>query len=257
MREIYIYGTDRRFDLIAQRFKSEGKTVFREGVSREPAVYLFGLNADKEQIRLQMEQMKPESTVFLSRSNDALQQLALEKGLEIISLMEETSYVSSNAAATAEGTLAAVIQAVPRTLREIRVLICGFGNCGKALAKLLRACGCQVFIFSRSGSMEAAKKAGFSLCRIAQDPMDCFDVILNTVPAPIFSDAVLARIPSGTHLFQIASGCSGMDPSQLEKQGILFHPLPGLPGKVAPESEADTIHQILSRSCSDFKQERQ
>lgn len=257
MHDFYIYGTDKRFDLIADRLIEDGKTVARSGVSQKSATYLFPLNTAGDALISQLENIQPKSLVFVGKSNEAVREKAKENQIHLISLLDEHDYVEENALATAEGTLASVIQETNRVLRDTCVLICGFGNCGKAIARLFWLCGCEVWIFSREGSMEKAHCEGFNTYRAPGKHMGMFDAIINTVPAPIFSETFLQSFVPGTHLFQVASGLSGIDPNLLKEKGIPFHPLPGLPGKVAPESEADSILRILSRYCSDSNQERQ
>ena len=85
--------------------------------------------------------------------------------------------------------------------------------------------------------------------------MGMFDAIVNTVPAPIFTDAFLDGFSPEAHLFQVATGLSGATAEAFSARRIHFHPLPGLPGLCAPQNEADAIYRILKRYRSQSKDE--
>lgn len=249
MKAFYIFGKDRRFDLLSQRLFRDGYQVFRE--EREtflsPAAFVFPLGEKEERILSLLEKIPPESLVLLGKGTERIRLLCEDKGHTCVCLLEREDYLSFNCIATSEGTLAQIIQNCDRVLPQLKILVCGYGNCGREIARMLTSLDCPPHIFSRQGSMEKAKKAGFSLCPEPEKLPGFFDVVVNTVPAPIFSSSFFAALHPGSHFFQVASGTSGIDPEALKKRGISFHPLPGLPGKYSPATEAEAIDRVIRR----------
>lgn len=247
MESMIILGRDARFDCLEKHLLKEGFSVKRHLEEGERGCFFLPLNAGEEEILSVIEKALPKSTLLAGHFGEAARLRAKEKKMLLIPLLEEEDYLTDNAAATAEGTLAAVIRETPVLLRELCVLVCGYGNCGRAVARLLWLCGCEVWIFSREGSMERAKKDGFNVYHAPGQNMGMFDVIVNTVPAPIFASPLSEAIAPETVLFQVASGLSGIQKEKLALRGIRFHPLPGLPGLCAPQTEADAMYRILKR----------
>ena len=65
------------------------------------------------------------------------------------------------------------------------------------------------------------------------------DAIFNTAPASIFSNEIISKIPSKTHIFDLASVC-GFE----EKTRVIF--ALGLPGKILPKDAAKVIYDTIS-----------
>jgi dipicolinate synthase subunit A len=196
------------------------------------------------------------SLFFVGKADHELEEAAQKKGIHIISLLDQEIYRTENSLATAEGCLAEVIGSTERLLTELSILVCGYGNCGKAIARLFWLCGSEVWIFSREGSMKRAHEDGFNLYRAPGERMGMFDAVINTVPTPIFSPEFFSSMRPDSHFFQIASGLSGIEKETLSRLGIHFHPLPGLPGRYAPATEAETLHRIICETLDQIHTER-
>ncbi len=249
MEDFFVLGEDRRFDLLSEMLKRDHYRVSRTLSPTEvPSAYLFSLASSGDDVCSVLEKVPKKSFVLVGRSTPKLVQLAKEKDLSLVALLEDETYLLANSLATAEGTLSEVIRCTDHLLTEASILICGYGNCGRSLARLLWLCGGEVWVWSREGSMERARQDGFNTYRAPGKKMGMFDVIINTVPEPVFTEEFLNSIHPGTHFFQVASGLSGVLPDQAKLLGIHFHPLPGLPGRFAPATEAGSIYRVLNRT---------
>lgn len=256
MENFFVLGQDRRFDLVSQKLEEQSLTVYRQSTPiGEKAAYLFSLGSDEKEVCSTLSGAQRGSVAFVGRATPGMIAFAKEREMTIVPLMEDETYLLENSLATAEGALSEVIQRTDRLLTEECILICGYGNCGRSMARLFWLCGGEVWVFSREGSLERARQDGFNTYRAPGENMGMFDVILNTVPSPIFSSEFLDAISPGTHFFQIASGSSGITQSDMQKRGILFHPLPGLPGRFSPATEAGAIYRVLNRTLFRSNQE--
>lgn len=247
MENFYLLGTDRRFDALERILREDGFSVYRKAENGRKGIYLLPLGAKSEEILDRMQNAAEGSAFVVGRADEETREFARQKGMGLHCLLEEEAYLEKNSAATAEGALAEVIRNTDRLLTEECILICGYGNCGKALARLFWLCGSEVWIYSHEGSMERARQDGFNIYRAPGNKMGMFDVILNTVPDAVFTKEWLKSIRRDCKIFQIASGLSGMDPEAARNASLSFYPLPSLPGKYAPETEAETIYTLLKR----------
>lgn len=249
MKHFYLLDEDPRYRLLGDMLWDAGYRVsFSLEKEEEAAFYFFSLGAGEEKIRPVLEDAKKGSFAFIGKNIPTLSPLAKEKNIVLCPALEDEIYLLKNAKATAEGVLKHVIESCPRTLSELTVLVYGFGNCGSEIARLLWLCGCEVFITSRERGSRAATKEGFNVFPAEKKGLSMFDAVINTVPDPIFSPSLLETLGAGSHFFQVASGLSGIDPDSLSSRGVLFHPLPRLPGRYAPLSEAQALYDLISRT---------
>ncbi len=149
-----------------------------------------------------------------------------------------------NADVTAEAALLMAGDALKTCLNGASLLVVGYGRIGKRLAAKARALGCNVTVAARKESDHALirmcghRAVGFDgLAETASRA----DAICNTVPAEVFSQAILEQISEKIPLIDLAGSITA--PRVIRA--------PGLPGKYAPETAgtilADSVRRILER----------
>ena len=252
MKFILPKARDLRFVHLAEIAAANGYEVitYENELPAERGVFFLPLNLCEAELLAALESIPDQSTVFAGKGCDAVARLAKEKNLRITCLLDEKRYLIKNAEHTAEGVLAEIISRTDRRLDELCLLVYGYGNCGRAIARLLWLCGCEVWVWSRERGQALAEKDGFNLFPATERGLGMFDGVVNTVPAPIFSADFLGTMQKGSSFFQVASGNSGIDPDEAKARGIRFIPLHGLPGKYTPASEADAIWEEVIRALS-------
>ena len=72
-----------------------------------------------------------------------------------------------------------------------------------------------------------------------------FDLVFNTVPAPIIADEQLESCRAGCLVVELASAPGGVDRQAAERHGIRLVAAPGLPGKTAPVSTAEAMAKTV------------
>jgi len=247
MKHFFLLSDDPRFDALENRLSFYSFPVFRALPNRLPeeSVLVFPLGAKEETVLSATENAPRGSIVAVGRKTNTLLSFCNDRGIGLVALLENEIYLHQNAAATAEGFLGECIRNTDVTLSDQTFLVIGYGNCGKAIAKLLYLCGGEVYIHSHSGSMAKAEADGFSVFPAFSKRLSMFDCIVNTVPAPIFDESFFSLCRRGTHFFQIASGLSGIDTDVPKKFGVIFHPLPALPAKYSPVTEGENLFAAL------------
>lgn len=127
--------------------------------------------------------------IFTCKNTKVLDDLKENNKIEVINLLSFPNVLEYNSYLTAEGLLGIIISKTNFNLRDSKVLLLGYGNCGKQIYKL----------FSK-------------ITRIDVDKYDCiekYDIIINTIPALVIDKKLLKRI-NGV-IFDISSFPYGVD----------------------------------------------
>ena len=152
-----------------------------------------------------------------------------------------------NAVTTVEGAVKLLIQYTDHAIFGSRSLVVGYGAIGKRLAKILSAMGSAVTVAARKEKDRVdGELQGFSAIHTEAMDLAEFDLVINTVPAPLLGESVVSTAPPHTLFLELASAPGGIfrgDPRRNILDG------PALPGKVAPvtagEDLAKTVISIL------------
>ena len=158
-----------------------------------------------------------------------------------------------NCIPTAEGALMIAMQEQAETVFGSSVLVIGFGNVGKASARLFAAAGAEVSCAVRRADAAAeAESAGYAPLMMPElaESISRFDTVINTVPALVLDEPLLEAMKPKALIIDLASLPGGVDKAAAEALGVrLVHAL-ALPGKVAPVTAgryiADTVTNILT-----------
>ena len=167
--------------------------------------------------------------------------------LTIHDLLLREELAIANAVPTAEGALQLAMERLPITIQNCRVLITGFGRVAQCTAQRFAALGARVTVTARSPAQLALAEAmSLATIPLAQLPQanDPWDLIINTVPAPILTKSVLEKL-GGCPILELASPPGGIEPAVAERLAIPLISAPGLPGKVAPATAADIIRRTV------------
>ena len=157
---------------------------------------------------------------------------AVRGGLAVYDLLRRRDYTVGNAALTAEGAIALLLQESESS-----------GRVASLLAPRLRSLGAYVTVAARkAGDRATAEALGLNSCRFEELPrlLEDVDLLVNTVPAQVISREDLARLRKGTLLLELASE-PGFDREAAAELGLRPLYAPGLPGQFAPEAAAGLI----------------
>ena len=169
------------------------------------------------------------------------------RGLRVVDCLLREELAVGNAVATAEGAVELLLRETPFTLWRSRVLVLGFGRIGRLLCPRLADFGARVSAAARKKSDLAWIEAmGFSPLDIrALEGLGRFDVLVNTVPAPVLPETALREVKRDALLLELASAPGGIDLAAAEKLGLRAVRAPGLPGRTAPETAAELLRACI------------
>ena len=157
------------------------------------------------------------------------------ESFKTIDLLKDESYLTKNAAITADCTIPIAESALDRPWQEVNAMIIGWGRITKFLSWKLKSLGCDVTISSRSTAhQEEANASGFHTTA-SPDQTQPYHLIVNTAPAHVLS----VQDHTSSVLIDLASA------KGIEGSNVIW--ARGLPGKYAPERSGKLIADTILR----------
>ena len=204
--------------------------------------------AEEIPVEALLEQLQPTQLILGGRVKAEEQRMAQARGLQLRDYFLREELTVANAAATAEGTVQVILERMDRSLLGSRCLVLGFGRIGKLLSRRLAAMGAQVTAAARRPAQRAlAESLGLRsvpIDRLGQIA-SAFDTVVNTVPAPVLSEAVLARLRPQSFIVDLASRPGGTDFDAARRLGHrAIHAL-SLPAACAPETAGEAVARTV------------
>ena len=176
------------------------------------------------------------------------------RGVKTVDYFEREELQILNAIPTAEGAIQTAMEERPYTLSRSQCLVVGYGRIGKVLSSMLKGLNANVSVSARKFEDLAWIKAyGMKpvLTSEIEGIIDRYDIVFNTVPAPVIDKKVLKNSKNSTLFIDLASKPGGIDFEEARLCGIDTVWSLSLPGKVAPatagEFVKDTILNIIEQ----------
>lgn len=177
-------------------------------------------------------------------------EILTRRGIYYLDFMEDTIVTEENAVATAEGAIVELVRHSPYNIEGAKILVAGYGNCGRAIAAKLKALGARVTVLARRReARKQAKQDGFYAIDFAFGPEEAMGaaMIVNTVPAPVITKLIIKELPRDAYILDIASKPGGTDFNYAKENGILAELVLGIPGKYAPKESAYILERAIER----------
>ena len=173
------------------------------------------------------------------------------KAKKVVNLLSDEVMTLKNAMATAEATLAIIINNTENTIFGSDILITGYGRIGKILTDYLLPLNANVHVCARSkiartsAELSGAKSFGFNELK---EKLPQYKIIINTVPMLIFKKEELKIIKKSALIIDLASKPGGIDYNTAQNLNLnVIHAL-SLPGKYSPESAAGFIEDAINNT---------
>jgi len=193
--------------------------------------------------------------VYCGKSSPEIKRICEQNELKLIDYFEREELIIKNAVPTSEGCIEIILREKPSAIFNSQILLTGFGRVSRVVAKHLVALGARVTVTARKYSDLAwAEIEGCKTLHLSKldDALEEFDVIVNTVDAPLFSMTRIRKLKADCLLVDLATKSCVENFELAKNEGTnIIHAL-SLPGKVAPVTAgnivADTILNILEEN---------
>ncbi len=211
-----------------------------------------GTDGFRTELRLTaLMEMLPIGTLLLAgKPNDVLKSMARNANVRLIDYYDSEEIQIKNAVPTAEGAIALAMEGLPITLFGAKTAVLGYGRIGQRLASVLRALGAHVTVAARSRKdLTWAYTAGCKTAQLSEFVNDPgrYDVIFNTVPAPILGEKFLNGLSANTLLIELASAPGCIENAALAHMKQRLVRASSLPGRVAPVSAGKILFETIAR----------
>lgn len=166
--------------------------------------------------------LAPGAGIILGQADDQLRAAAGALGLTLREYEHDTELMLLRGPAIVEGALRLAIANTEVTVHNSTVAVVGHGNIGRLLTRTLVVLGARVHLFARNPVQRAdALAAGATphpLAELAALAPE-LAMVFSTVPAPVVAEDVLARLPRGALVLDLAAPPGGVDLAAAEALG--------------------------------------
>lgn len=261
-RECLLYGFDTAEELPVP--KAERLTPCDYAVLPLPAtadmlhINMPYLNGEQPEFGILKSALKEGGTVFTSKSCPALEKVCEENNFKLLNYFQREELQLMNAVPTAEGALEIILRELPVTVFGVKALITGFGRIGEVMARMLVSLGAKVTAAARSYPQQA--KARGMGCEVIstesmEDVLPEMQVIINTVPSPIFDRGRLKLLQKDCLLIDLASKSAIEDMETAASEGVRVIWALSLPGKSAPVTAGRIIGRTIENMLASMGEE--
>lgn len=150
-----------------------------------------------------------------------------------------------NAFLTAEGAVGVAISEYEGAVNGSRCLVTGFGRIGKALCLALKGLGAQVDCCARRAEDLTAIRALGCRALPYREMGEGYDLVFNTVPAPVLTSRQLSRQRQDTLVIELASYPGGVDLEAAGRLGLRVLSVPSVPGRMSPKTSGELVKEAV------------
>lgn len=172
------------------------------------------------------------------------------EGIRYVDLMKLEEVAVKNARITAEATVAEILKYSDYSILGQKIIVTGYGRCGRETANLLQAMGAKVTVLARDANVrKQAQAEGHVAVDFSYGPEEVYGArtIVNTVPATVLKEPMIKEMHSDTVIIDIASRPGGADLAAAEVHEIQVIPALGLPGIYTTKSSAGILAEAIMR----------
>lgn len=183
--------------------------------------------------------------------NAYLEELSSLFHFRYIALCDDEQFVSENAILSGEGLISYLISHRINPLYKSRILVLGYGHCGKVIVSRLKGFEANILVAIRNHQYQKeiednqAKAIDFQDIDLSQ-----IDILINTVPTHVVNDELLEKANPQIMIVDIASYPYGLNHHFALEKGLNSLLLPSIPCKYAYGYAGKLIADAIERMMS-------
>ena len=252
-KQLTVLGDDKRQFYLAEALEAAGYRINTgldpDAVRQSAAVFCpIPFSRLKKEWQVLEDLLTPDQTLAGGCIPEDVETRLKGRNIRVFDVMKDLRWIKINSALTAEGLLGTIIKNTPFSLKNAKLLLLGYGSCGKAISSYVSALWASVTVYDNSAiALYEADRNGFA-CLTAhtlQREPEQWDLVVNTVPAPILDEKLLSRFAPDCIFFDIASAPGGFTPSIMERLGLTLHQCPGIPGTDTPKTAGYLLAELV------------
>ena len=233
MAHYIVYETDERTYFLKRMLRD--KTPVRD-------THIFAPNLTLSEAELTALQSGDE--LVSGKLDDSAKALCAAKGITVRYLSKDETFMAENARLTAEGALGIILEHSMLSLRDMKVLVAGFGRTGAAVCRLLTELNVDFDVVT-SASPRPARAFAAKVFTPSEVDFSLYDVVINTAPAAVFTDEQALSLPAESVYIDLASR-PAVNLEMLSGLGLDAGIYPALPAKCCPKSAARAMMNFVT-----------
>ncbi|WP_294581583.1 NAD(P)-dependent oxidoreductase [uncultured Thomasclavelia sp.] len=244
---VYIYGNDSRVQCLKTIFKNDGYQIIDDiqQVSNCDIVYL-----GKDGQGFEGCDFKRGAIVLTLLKNQRLNYLSNLKEFTYDYLYRDEKFVCQNTLICDEALIAYMIIDNNISLANSKILILGYGHCGKDLAGKLSSFDAKITIANRDNHhYDEVIKEGYSYQSLKHLNLKGYDFIINTIPYPVLTRKILTTKNPSCQIYDLASKPYGVKKIDRDTN---YHLLTKLPTKYAYLSSGKILYDVIKRMVNSY-----
>lgn len=188
---------------------------------------------------------QPKSRVYTLVYNEELEKRCQENLVLYDYLYNDDALVQGNTFLTTEALIGYMVMDNPISIMDSHILIIGYGNCGKDIAKKCQMLQANIDVTNRGTHyQDSVLKQGYQFIPLETLKLDTYDYVINTVPYQLLKKPVLGSKKQACKIYDIASVPYGV---AKENRCANYYILNGLPAKYAYKSAAKLIYKAITK----------
>lgn len=255
-RNTVIYQTDSRQKYLAELLpgrKAQKQNPYLEGntgriILPTPVSKLDKYTDEKDKIKEYLINVKGCVIVFGGKFTEEWKEFLERAQIPYVDFLEEENVALENARITAEAVLGIIINSSKYSLRTSKVMVAGYGRCGREIATLLQKTGARVTVLARSSdARREAVKDGCNGTEFSYGPEEAqgCQVLINTVPAKVIDKCIIDQLPKDSMIIDIASAPGGCDIDAIRERQLSYKFALGLPSLYMAKSGAEVFAEVI------------
>ncbi len=212
------------------------------GIAFDRDTHVYAPNVALDQAKL--SEVADGGRVICGKCTDVVRNSAHERQISVCEIMRDERFLAVNSRLTAEGALMLILEHSLISISDAHVLVMGFGRMGAALTVLLHRLGVRLTLATDGASRPAGAFAD-RVIPLSGFDFAPYDIVINTVPAPIVTDSELLTMRETVVYLDLAS-TPAINLDYAKYLGLDADIYPALPAKVCPLAAAAAMKDYIT-----------
>lgn len=241
-----IIKDDKRYDY-TQKYLEKNGFIIQNKYDKKIKFILFPFKENIDNIiydKKFFSNLSKDTLIFSGIENKYIKLMSNENNLNYEPIMNSDYVAILNAVPTAEGVISYLIQNRKKTIMDSKILVIGYGRCGKVLAQKLALLGAKVYTNTLNQS-DYAKAITNKIIPFYEMNFwnNDFDIIINTACAQTIDNKNLEYISDKTLLIDITP--VGFEIEAARKKNPYSNRLLAIPSKFALQSAGEILGKYI------------
>ncbi len=185
--------------------------------------------------------------IFAGGLSDEAEELARTRAMTVRRYGDSAEFTFENAEITAETVISLILNKTDAMLREQKILVVGFGKCGRAICRSLFGLAADFAVMTSRPENTVIYAAAVPY----GDSLAGYDIIVNTAPQQVITEKQLDEVKKSAVIIDIASKPYGLNHAYAVSIGLDCAVYPALPARFRPRSAARAMVKFILEGEND------